>query len=290
MLSDLSVKFWRCRERTLTLGAPLVMGILNVTPDSFYTQSRVDATEVLARAERFWQAGAQILDIGGESTRPGAATISAEIECDRVLPVVQALRKTIPEAFISVDTRHTLVAKTALEVGADIINDVSGCAPDQGMAQTIADFKAGYILTHAFGTADEGRLLDDPETCTTTVRDELLTAAHRFEEAGVDPTQIMLDPGLGFAKTNAVSLRLLQSTATFAALPYPLMIAASRKRFLGEITHQSAPEMRGAASLGAALAAVILGANALRVHDVRETIDALQLFSLITQREDFTHV
>jgi dihydropteroate synthase len=265
----------------------LVMAILNLTPDSFYARSRVARVdEAVARGEQFYRDGAQILDLGAESTRPGARALTVEAECERLIPVVQALREALPEALLSVDTRHTATARAALEAGADIINDVSACAPEEGMFELLAETGAGYVLTHARGGATLGEELHDPETCTARVIQDLLTMAHRAEAMGVNPAQIQLDPGLGFAKTAEVSTRLLQETARFAALPYSVMIAASRKRFLGALTRHPEADERGAASLGAALLALHAGANVVRVHDVRETIDALTVFSLLTSHKD----
>ena len=267
------------------------MGILNVTPDSFHAGSRIgNLHDALVRGRQFLQDGAAILDIGGESTRPGAVTCPAAEECDRVLPVVTALRQALPEVLLSVDTRHTRTAQAALNAGADIINNVSGCAPEDGMLEQVAASGAGYILTHASGNTDETPLLDNPETCTDAVIEALLQAAEAAERIGVKHSQILLDPGIGFGKTAEVSIRLLQETARFAALPYPLLIGVSRKRFLSASPGQDTPEHRAAASLGAALAAIHAGADAVRVHDVRETFEALRLFSLLTPCEETPHV
>jgi dihydropteroate synthase len=284
MSQAVKVKSWMCGGRTLSLGSPLVMGILNVTPDSFFEGSRVaEVDAAVARGVAFYQAGAALLDVGAESTRPGATPLSVDEECDRLIPVISALRAALPNALLSADTRHTVTARAALEAGVDIINDVSGCAPDEGMLQLVATSGVGYVLTHAMGSASAGTLLDDPQRCTDTVIAELLAAAHHAESIGVKPEQIQLDPGLGFAKTTAVSTQLLKDTARFCALPYSVMIGASRKRFLGELTGQTDATARGAASIGAALLAAAAGADVIRVHDVRETVDALTVFSLLNQ-------
>jgi dihydropteroate synthase len=291
MASQKSNKIWNCRGRTITFGSPLVMGILNVTPDSFYAESRLPSlSDALARAQTFWQTGATLIDVGAESTRPGAMPLTPEAECERLIPVLKALRDALPEAILSADTRHTLTAKAALEVGVDVINDVSGCAPDEGMLQVIAASGAGYILTHATGVATVNEPLTDVTHCTKTVITDLLAAAQVAQREGVSPAQIMLDPGLGFGKSAAVSQRLLADTAQFAALPYPLLVGASRKRFLGDLTGQADATQRGAASIGAALLAVAAGADVVRVHDVRETIDALKVFSLLNSNKDNANV
>ena len=287
MMQEARKTIWNCRGRTVEFGPSLVMGILNLTPDSFYAGSRIGGIEeTVARGRAFYDAGAVLLDLGAESTRPGAQPLTPAEECERLIPALIALRKALPEALLSADTRHTATARAALEAGVDIINDVSGCAPDEGMLELVAATGAGYVLTHAQGTALSPTPLADPTTCTEQVIHDLLTAAHHAEACGVHPQQIQLDPGLGFAKSAAVSLQLLKDTARLAALPYSLMIAASRKRFLGELTGQPDVSQRGAVSLGAALWAVQAGANVVRVHDVRETIDALTLFSRLNTNED----
>lgn len=291
MASQKGEKYWTCRGRTITFGSPLVMGILNVTPDSFYADSRLASLQdTVTRAQTFFQDGAILIDVGAESTRPGASSLSPEVECERLIPVLNALREALPEAILSADTRHTLTAKAALEVGVDVINDVSGCAPDEGMLHLIAASGAGYILTHATGLATVNEPLTDVTHCTKMVITDLLAAAQVAQHEGVSPEQVMLDPGLGFGKTSAVSQQLLADTAQFAALPYPLLVGASRKRFLGDLTGRVEATQRGAASIGAALLAIAAGANVVRVHDVRETIDTLKVFSLLKSNEDNANV
>lgn len=273
------VKRWQCRGREAVFTRPWVMGIVNVTPDSFYSGSRVPGAEAaIARGVAFHQAGAQVLDIGGESTRPGAEAVSIEAEIARVVPVVAGLRAAVPEAFLSVDTRRTAVARAAIEAGADIINDVAACEPDAGMAELVAETGVGYILMHARGTPQTMDGLTDYRDVVAEVEAELLRVARELARVGVRAEQVMLDPGLGFAKTHPGSLKLLAETARFARLPYPYLVAASRKRFLGEITGRAAAEERGPASVGAALWAIAQGADMVRVHDVAETVDALAVF------------
>ena len=272
-------KVWLCRGRRVSFGVPLVMGIVNVTPDSFYAGSRTPGVdEALARGKAQWQAGAKILDVGGESTRPGAEPVPEEQEIARVVPVLQALRKELPEALLSVDTRHTRVARAAVEAGADIINDVAGCTPDEGMWALVAETGAGYILMHARGNPKTMDALVDYKDVTEDVLGALSEATDRLVESGVRAEQIAWDPGLGFAKTHRASLELLGATHRFAELERPYLVAASRKRFLGEITGRADARARGAASLGAALWAIAAGADMVRVHDVEETVDAMRVF------------
>ena len=272
-------KQWTCRGRTLTFDRPAVMGIINVTPDSFYANSRALETDVAVdRGVDFFRDGARILDIGGESTRPGAEPVTPEEEIRRIVPVITALRKRCPEAFLSVDTRHTAVAAAALEAGADILNDVSACEPDAGMWNLAAASGAGYILMHARGNPKTMDSLTDYRNVTDDVLQTLLDTAARMEKLGISSEQIAFDPGLGFSKNHAGSLALLADTRRFASLPYPYLVAASRKRFLGEITGRAEAAERGPASVAAALWAVTEGADMVRVHDVRATADALKVF------------
>ena len=285
--AERKVKCWQCRGRKAVFTRPWVMGIVNVTPDSFYPGSRVPGAEAaIARGVAFTQAGAQVLDIGGESTRPGAEAVSIEAEIARVVPVVAGLRAAVPEALLSVDTRRTAVARAAIEAGADIINDVAACEPDAGMAELVAETGVGYVLMHARGNPQTMDSLTDYRDVVADVEAELLRAARELERAGAKPEQVMLDPGLGFAKTHAGSLKLLAATARFARLPYPYLVAASRKRFLGEITARAAAEERGPASVGAALWAIAQGADMVRVHDVAETVDALKVFWAAQEAQD----
>lgn len=272
-------KVWSCRGRTVTFALPAVMGIVNATPDSFYVGGRTpDPDEAIARGCRHFADGAAILDVGGESTRPGAEPVAPDEEATRVVPVIRGLRAACPEALISVDTRRTSVARAALEAGADIINDVSGCNPDEGMWDLVTASGAGYVLMHMRGDPKTMDSLTDYGDVETAVAGALVSCAARLEAKGARPSQIMLDPGLGFAKTHRDSLRLLAATERFAALPYPWLVAASRKRFLGEIAGCPDAEARGPASVGAALWAIGQGADAVRVHDVRETVQAMRVF------------
>lgn len=280
-LLDVSAAYWMCGKKKVALDRPLVMAIVNVTPDSFYAGSRVpECGDAVTRGIEAVAAGADILDVGGESTRPGAAPVPLDEELRRVVPVTEALRAALPETLLSVDTRHTEVARAALSAGADIINDVSGCAPDAGMWETVAERGAGYVLMHARGNPETMDALTDYGDVVEQVLAELADGLRRLTAMGADRRQILIDPGLGFAKTHADSLRLLAATPRFAALG-PTLVAASRKRFLGDITGQREAAGRGAASVAAALCAAAGGAAAVRVHDVRETVDALRVWAAV---------
>lgn len=274
---------WKCRGRPVACDPPLVMGIVNVTPDSFYPASRMGAPErAVAHGLRLAAEGADILDVGGESTRPGASPVSPEEEIGRVVPVIRALAAALPDTLLSVDTRHAAVAKAALEAGAHILNDVAGCDPDAGMWELVAESGAGYVLTHARGTPQTMDSLTDYADVVAEVRAALRVATERLAALGADPAQIVWDPGLGFAKTHADSWRLLGATARLAAGGRPVLIGASRKRFLGGEDAAA----RGPASVGAALWAAAQGACAVRVHDVAETVQALRAFRRAKEAAD----
>lgn len=250
------------------------MGILNVTPDSFFADSRVEGVRAaVARGEALLAAGAGILDVGGESTRPGAAPVSPEEEAARVVPAIRALAAAFPEAVLSVDTRHTAVARAAVAAGAHIVNDVAGCAPEPGMWELVAETGAGYVMTHARGTPETMDALTAYADVVGEVEAALREATARLVALGARRGQIAWDPGLGFAKTHADSWRLLGATARFAASGHAVVIGASRKRFLG-----GEAQGRGPASVGAALWAASQGAAAVRVHDVAETAEVMGAF------------
>lgn len=286
--TDVSTAYWKCGKKAVALNSPLIMGIVNVTPDSFHAASRVSAEEAVERALRMADDGADILDVGGESRRPGAEPVSADEELRRVIPVIEGLRRVGRDLLISVDTRHTAVAREAFAAGADIVNDVSGCEPDAGMWEFVAASGAGYVLMHARGNPQTmDGLTDYGGDAVEAVLAALADCVDRLVALGADRRQILFDPGLGFAKTSADSLRLLAAVPRLAALG-PTLIAASRKRFLGALTGHPEAAGRGAASVAAALCAVAGGAVAVRVHDVRETADALKVLAAV--RKEGPHV
>lgn len=266
--------FWCCGHQ-LKLQQPLIMGILNATPDSFVPTSRVDTVaRALACAREMVMAGATLLDVGGESTRPGATMISAAEEIERVVPVIEALHRVFPHLLISIDTSKVAVAQEAVAAGATIINDVRGTHPDPGMWKFVQSSGAGYVLMHSRGDSQTMDALTHYENVIEEVLQELLDAAHTMEALGVHREQIMFDVGLGFAKTNDDSMRLLEATDRFAATPYPVLVGASHKRFLAQLcVDVTSIEERSAI---AARMAVERGANIVRVHDVLETRHQLE--------------
>ena len=269
----------------LPLNRPLVMGILNVTPDSFSDGGRHFAPEAAIAAGRQMLAeGADILDIGGESTRPGSATVPPQEEMARILPVIRALAAA--GAVISVDTRNAATMAAALDAGARIVNDVSALTHDPAALPLAAARGCPVVLMHMRGTPETMNSLANYNGVTNEVIAELLAARDAALAAGVRAENICLDPGLGFAKIGAQNVELLRAVPRLAALGHPVLIGLSRKRFLGEISGEAAAEKRDAESLAAGLFAVQHGAHILRVHDVAGTVRALRVWQALNARDD----
>jgi dihydropteroate synthase len=263
------------------LAAPLVMGILNVTPDSF-SDGGQHATQAAAIAAGFAMrdAGADIIDIGGESTRPNAPAVPAATEIARIVPVVRALAGA--GAVVSADTRNAATMEAALDAGAKIINDVSGLTHDPAAAGLIAARGCAVVVMHTRGTPrtmDAQARYDD---IAEAVIAELLRSRDAALAAGIAAGNIALDPGFGFAKLGAQNLTLLRATERLAGLGHPLLIGVSRKRFIGEFSGQSEPNKRFPGSVAAGLYALGQGASILRVHDVAETVQALKIWRELT--------
>jgi dihydropteroate synthase len=250
------------------------MGILNVTPDSFSDGGELpSAAEVLRRAERMIDEGAELLDVGGESTRPGATEVGAREEIERVVPAVEVLSREF-DVPISVDTRKAEVAKAALAVGASVVNDVSALAFDPRMAGVVAESGAGVVLMHMRGTPADMRERAVYSDVTAEVRAELAEAVDRARAAGIRPEAIALDPGFGFAKDATQSLRLLGELKTIATLGFPMLVGPSRKSFLGEVLALP-PKERAVGTAAACVLAYLGGARIFRVHDVAPVVQAL---------------
>ena len=252
------------------------MGILNVTPDSFYGGSRrPDAAKAIADGVAMAAHGADIIDVGGESSRPGALPVSEEEELARILPVVRGLRHEI-SAPISVDTYKSAVARAALEAGADIVNDISALRFDAAMISLLASEQVPAVLMHMQGTPRTMQAEPHYGDVTREVRDFLAAQLYEAMDAGIAPESIVLDPGIGFGKTIEHNLQLLRGLPALAALGQPLLIGVSRKAFIGRILNLDA-DQRLEGSLAAAVAAVLAGANIVRVHDVGETCKAVRV-------------
>ena len=268
---------WKCRDRVLTFrDRPLIMGILNVTPDSFSDGGCFADTEsAVARGIRMLEEGADIIDIGGESTRPGAAAVSAEEEMKRVLPVVEKLfRET--RAVISVDTMKAAVAGCALEAGACIVNDVSAMTHDPDMKNVVGKYAAGAVLMHMRGTP--GTMQKEPhyKDVVAEVNSYLGGRVDALVKAGLDVETLAIDPGIGFGKTVEHNLSLLAGLEVFVDAGRPVVVGVSRKGFIGRITGCQV-DQRLPGSLAALTACVLKGVGVMRVHDVKESKQAAQM-------------
>lgn len=270
---------WLCGRFELDLSRPIVMGILNVTPDSFSDGGSYGSPQdAVAAGLRMVDEGAQVVDVGGESTRPGAEPVSIDEELERVGPVVAELAAC--GVCVSVDTRHPTVAAGALRAGAAIINDVSGFR-DPAMALVAAGSDAGLVVMHMLGEPSSMQSAPVYDDVVSDVTAYLRERVASLTSAGVARERIALDPGLGFGKTTAHNLELLRSTDRLVELGYPVLIGASRKRFIGEITGVAEPEARLAGSVVVALEVVRRGASIVRVHDVAATVQALDMYRAI---------
>lgn len=262
----------------LTLDAPRIVGILNVTPDSFSDGGRhLDPADALARAGAM--AAADLLDIGGESTRPGAAQVPEAEEVARIRPVIAALR----DRRVSVDTRKAAVARVALEAGAAIVNDVSAGAFDPAMLPAVAEAGAPVILMHSVGTPETMQRDPRYDDVIHDVLDALAARVAAAEAAGIPRDRLVIDPGIGFGKTRAHNLALLRRIGAFHDLGLPVMLGASRKRFIGDIAGVPQAEARAPGTLAVTLAAVAQGVQLHRVHDVAEVAQGLALWRAVTE-------
>jgi dihydropteroate synthase len=264
---------WKLRTRTLALGERTVlMGILNVTPDSFSDGGEFFVpAKARDRALVMLEAGAEILDLGGESTRPGARPVSAEDEQARVLPVLSAVLEARPEAIVSIDTYHASTARRALELGAEIVNDVSGLLWDAEMAEVMAEFGAGAVLMHTRGRPQDWAGLPAlaPEEVLPTVMKGLERSAALALDRGVGREAMALDPGFGFGKRGTENFALHAALGRLAELGFPVLVGSSRKRFLTGGALAGAEAVLAAAT-ASNVAAILAGAHILRVHDVAE--------------------
>jgi dihydropteroate synthase len=268
------------RFEDLPTGRTLVMGIVNVTPDSFSDGGRhATADSAIAAGLRMFYAGADIIDVGGESTRPGAEDVSPEEEQRRVIPVIEALVKA--GALVSIDTIHAATAAAALNAGAAIINDVSGLTMEPEMAELAASSKVPYILTHRRGDARTMNSLAEYKDVAGEVVAELAGVRDKLYAAGVAPEQIIIDPGLGFAKNDAQNWELLQNLDQLDSLGHKVLVGASRKRFLGTLLtvagKTAAPQERDDATAAITAISAYRGAWAVRVHDVGPSLDAVKV-------------
>lgn len=278
---------WHHATGQLTLDRPRVIGIVNVTPDSFSDGDRLRTVDDVRRhAGRLVDDGADVLDVGGESTRPGAEGIDADEERRRVLPAIEAIVAECPGIPISVDTVKARVAADALDAGAAIVNDVSALRLDDEMPTVCAKAGAGVVLMHSRGdvatmaSLTHASYVGDPIAAVIRELEDRVTVAER---AGIRRDRIVLDPGIGFAKRAEHSIAVLAALDRLVACGFPVLVGASRKRFIGALTRRELPSDRAAGTAGANVVALVRGARLFRVHDVRVTRDALDVAWAILQ-------
>lgn len=273
-----------CHGKLIDLSVPKVMGIINVTPDSFYDGGKTfSEKEILKQAEKMLSEGATFLDIGGYSTRPGADEISEQEEIRRVVEAIENILKKFPEALISIDTFRSEVAKKAVEVGAAIVNDVSGGTLDAEMYKTVAKLKVPYILMHMRGTPKTMTKLTDYKNVTVEVLNDLSEKIALARAEGIN--DIIADPGFGFAKTREQSFQILNNLELFQNLEAPILAGVSRKSMIYKTLNTSADNaLNGTTSLNTI--ALLKGASILRVHDVKEAVECVKLWCEVRRIRD----
>lgn len=264
-----------CRGRLLVIDSPIVMGIINATPDSFYSGSRQESVEgALQKAEEMLKQGATILDIGGQSTRPGSKMSSAEEETKRVAPVIEAISKTYPEAFISIDSFHSEVAKAAVDSGAVIVNDISSGIFDPEMLSTVSYLKTPYVCMHLKGTPGTMHVKQHYEDVTKEVLDFFIQKTGECKKHGI--LDVIPDPGFGFSKKMEDNFNLIKNLEVLSILNRPLLLGVSRKSTIYKTLGITAEEsLNGTTVLNTA--GLLKGASILRVHDVKEAMEAIRL-------------
>ena len=272
-----------CKGRLLVLNEPIVMGIINATPDSFYSGSRIGGIDaVLQKTEQMINDGADIIDIGGQSTRPNSKRVSADEESERVIPFVEAIHKNFPQAIISIDSFYSAVVKKAVAAGASIVNDVSAGTIDENLVPTVASLKVPYVLMHMKG--DPQTMQQNPayNNVVLDVFDFLNQKINQLHSAGI--VDIIVDPGFGFGKTIEHNFELLNGLNFFRQLSKPVLVGMSRKATVYKTLGVNSEEaLNGTTVLNAI--ALLNGASILRVHDVKEAKQAIQLVQALTKKE-----
>ena len=264
-----------CKGRLLTFDSPIVMGIINVTPDSFYSGSRQSTVNAaLQKAEQMINEGATILDLGGQSTRPNSKQLSSEEEAERVCPAIEAVHKQFPDAIISVDTYYAFVAEHAVNSGASIVNDISGGTLDENMLSTVAKLKTPYVCMHMKGTPENMQQYAKYESVTKEVLDYFIQRIDVCKKAGIN--DVIIDPGFGFAKTIAHNFELLKNLSVFQMFEKPIIAGLSRKSTVYKTLGITAEEALNGTTVMNTLA-LLNGANILRVHDVKEAMEVITL-------------
>lgn len=267
------------KDRTIVVDKPIVMGILNITPDSFFEGSRVvEMDQILRKAEQMLRAGATLLDIGGQSTRPGSERLSAEEECDRVLLPIERLSSEFPQAFLSVDTYHAQVAEAAVNAGAHMVNDISAGLLDNKMLATVSKLQVPYVIMHMKGEPETMQKNTTYQNVLKDVIDFLAERKNACQKQGI--RQIIIDPGIGFSKTIEQNFEIIAKLEAFQELDAPLLLGISRKSFIYKTLNT---DPAGALNGSTFLHAIGLqkGAKILRVHDVQEAVEAVRLFNAL---------
>jgi len=272
-----------CKGRLLVIDHPIVMGIINVTPDSFYRGSRTnELDDVLFRADKMIEEGATILDIGGQSTRPKSTQISVDEELKRVLPAIEAIHKKFPQTIISIDTFYSKVASEAVSAGASIVNDVSAGTIDSALMSTVAQLKVPYVLMHMLGNPQTMQQSPYYKNVTLDVFDFLSFKIAEIKKAGID--DIIVDVGFGFGKTSTHNFQLLRELSFFKQLNKPIMVGLSRKATIYKTLGITAEEALNGTTVMHTIA-LLNGATILRVHDVRAATEAVKLFTAYKKEE-----
>jgi dihydropteroate synthase len=273
-----------CNGKLLQIERPIVMGIINTTPDSFYSGSRANAIEdIVSRASQMIAEGATILDIGGQSTRPNSTTVTADEELDRVLPAMEAIHKFFPGQILSIDTFYAKVARAAVVAGASIVNDVSAGSVDEELLTTVADLEVPYVLMHMLGKPQTMQANPQYKNVRLDVFDFLNFKIAQLVAMGIK--DIIIDPGFGFGKTATHNFQLLEKLSWFQELHKPVMVGLSRKATIYR-TLQIEPEAAMNGTTVMHTIALMNGANILRVHDVKEAMEAIKLFTAYTNTKE----
>ena len=266
---------FNCKGRILTISKPIVMGIINVSPESFYEQSTANTTAaVLLQAEKMLNEGAAILDIGGQSTKPGSENIGPEVEMARVIPAIEAIAKQFPESFISIDTYHAEVAAAAVKAGAVMVNDISAGTLDSNMIGTVASLNVPYVVMHSKGTPATMQQHTNYEDMLLEILEFFILKTNECSKAGIK--DVIIDPGFGFAKNIEQNFTLLKNISIFKILQKPLLSGLSRKSTIYKTLGISPEEaLNGTTVLNTI--AIQNGASILRVHDVKEAVETINL-------------
>ncbi len=264
-----------CKGTLLSLKIPVVMGILNTTPDSFYDGGKFNSIEhALYQTEKMLNDGASIIDIGGYSSRPGAKTVDIEEELNRVIPVIEKIHKNFPNAILSIDTFRAKVAKNAIDAGASIVNDISAGDDDPEMIATVGSLGVPYIAMHKQGTPKTMQQNPNYSNVTTEVLDYFIKKIPLYRAAGIN--DVIIDPGFGFGKNLEHNYSLLKNLAAFKMLDYSILVGVSRKRMINEVLNISEKDALNGTTVINTIA-LMNGANILRVHDVKEAVEAMKI-------------